>query len=145
MCLLASNSSLAPCYSLQQVAKGAVAASDSCPPSIGASTIEVGGVVPAGASDPIVVFSDGSTRALSVANNAYLEDFPKSGPTPAQISWRSTSGTVTVSANVPAGAASEQCVASPSEVEALVSAGRIPAPSGHPPSQPTQHIEHNGG
>lgn len=144
VCLLASNLSLAPCYSLEEIARGATASSDSCSPSIGASTVEIGGIVPSDASDPVVILNNGSTRPLNVVDNAYLETFSKSGPMPTEIAWKSSSGaSVMVSAGIPAGAATEQCVASPSEVEALVANGKIPAPAGHPPAQPTQRVEHN--
>lgn len=144
VCLLASNLSLAPCYTLEEIAHGATASSDSCSPSVGAGTIEIGGIVPSDATDPVVVLNNGSTRPLDVAGNAYLETFPKDGPLPAEIAWKSSSGgSTTVNVGIPAGAATEQCVASPSEVEALVAKGKIPPPAGHSPAQPTLHAEHN--
>lgn len=143
VCLLADNASVAPCYSIEEVAKGAPAASDSCSAAIGTDTVEIGGIVPSDASDPVVILSNGTTKGLEVVNGTYLQGFPKTGPMPTGITWKSPSGTVTVSASVPSGAATEPCVVSPTEVEALAASGKIPAPLGHPPAQPTMTVESN--
>ena len=145
VCLLDSTRTQSTCFSTAEVLSGDATASADCSPFLpNGNTIEIAGVVPDGASDPVTILSNGTRVPLDVEGNAYLQQFSRSGPLPSQIQWDSPSGIVTSSAHVPTDVATEKC-ATQKEVEALVNSGKIPRPLGHPPAEPTQKIEYNQG
>jgi hypothetical protein len=75
-------------------------------------------------------------------DNAFLEQFARSGPLPSHIDWNSSSGRVSVSAHIPADVRTENC-ATASELKAFEASGKIPRALGHPPAHPTGSIEYN--
>jgi hypothetical protein len=145
ICLIDSNLSENGCFAATDVLGSGATQSDVCSPTLpDGNTIEIAGIVPDGAIDPTVILSDGRRQALEVRQNAYLMQFDRKGPLPRQIEWTAATGPTTVSADVPADVASEQC-ATRSELRALEASGKIPTAPGRPPAEPAQHIEYNNG
>ncbi len=146
VCLVDGNLSEASCFSTSAVLSSGATASVDCSPTLpNGNTIEIAGVIPDGASNPVVVLADGTKRPLAVEGNAYLEQFRRSDPLPSQIEWEAATGPVAVSARVPTDVATEHCVASAGELRALEASGKIPPALGHPPAEPTQTVEYNRG
>jgi hypothetical protein len=145
VCLVDSSLSEDGCFSIAEVLGAGAAESDDCSSTFpNGNTIEIAGIVPDGAEDPTVVLTDETKRPLKVEGNAYLERFARNAPLPSRIDWNSSSGPVSVSANVPADVATEDC-ATASELKALEASGKIPRALGHPPAHPTGTTEYNRG
>jgi hypothetical protein len=124
------------CAPTSTVLSGHAAASDSCSPSLPSNQVEIAGILPDGAADPIVTLSDGSTAPLAAQGNVYLQQFNRSSPLPRSIEWGSGANRQSHSANLPPDAATLTCI-TPNDLPGLIASGKLPPPPpGHPLANP---------
>jgi hypothetical protein len=113
-CLVDSSGVIsAACATTAQIAAGEALASTTCSPTLPSGDIEIAGIVPDGAQQPLVVLSDGATEDLSVENNAFVLRQARSAPLPTTVEWTTSTGSVSTPAPLPADTAAEPCVSAP--------------------------------
>jgi hypothetical protein len=111
VCVLDSSGVVtATCATTDQITAGEALAGTTCSPSLPNGQIEVAGVVPTGAQNPIVTLSNGTTQPLSVKNNVFVIRTAQLAPLPTTIQWATANGTkVSASVPLPADTATQQC------------------------------------
>lgn len=92
VCLITASTSEGFCAPAQTVLTGQAIASDTCSPSLPRGIVEIAGILPDGASDPVVVLTDGSRRSLDVGGNTYVARFARTGPLPKTVAWGTPEG-----------------------------------------------------
>jgi hypothetical protein len=112
VCMLDTAGSENLCATTAELEHGEAQEAILCSPSVPQGQIEIGGILPDGTSDAVVVLSTGAAEPLSVEGNTYIADFPRTGPLPTAIRWISANGTQHAApTHVPASAATEACAA----------------------------------
>jgi hypothetical protein len=109
-CFVDSNLSELFCATAAQVQDGSATASTACSPTLGSNTVEIGGVLPDGATNPTVLLANGESKPLDVAGNTYLMQFARTSPLPTKIQWSSTGGLQSIDTAVPGDAATIDCL-----------------------------------
>jgi len=133
VCLADTHLSQHFCATTTQALSGDANAADICSPFLPSDQVEIAGILPDDASNVTLTMTDRTRRALPVHGNAYLARFTRSAALPMTIGWEEAGRHQQTSTSVPPDAGATRCV-SPSEVKALVAAGKIPRPTGHPPA-----------
>jgi hypothetical protein len=112
VCMLNTAGTENLCANAEEVAHGEASAAILCAPrDLPTSVIEIGGILPDGTDAAKAVLSDASSASLRVSGNTYSADFPRSGPLPTSIQWSVGGRWHSAPTQVPAGVASENCVA----------------------------------
>jgi len=146
VCLIDDTLTETGCFTTAAVLGADATESDDCSPGLpNDNTIEIAGVMPDSAVNPVVVLTDGSRRPLSVKHNTYVARFARNGPLPETIESGPAGGRTSTSAGVPSGVAHEACVVSAGELRKLEASGKIPRALGHPPAGPLGGVEYNRG
>jgi hypothetical protein len=92
VCLITASTSEGFCAPAQTVLAGQAIASDTCSPSLPRDIVEIAGILPDGASDPVVVLADGSRNSLDIGGNTYVARFARTGPLPKAVAWDTPEG-----------------------------------------------------
>lgn len=130
VCVIDSDESVHACFPASAITNDGDSSPEAilCSNTIGADNIEIAGIVPTGAKNATVILANGTSRPLRVHEDVYVEEFARDGALPERITWtKPEGGTQDVSADIPAGVATEHCVESPAELEKLVAEGKIPS------------------
>lgn len=110
VCLITASTSEGFCAPAQTVLTGQAIASDTCSPSLPRGMVEIAGILPDGASDPVVVLADGSRSSLDVGGNTYVARFARTGPLPKTVAWDTPEGgRQEIDALIPSDTATLEC------------------------------------
>lgn len=109
VCFVSSKDRAAGCSSTANALAGLAVESIICSPALPPDKLQVTGLLPDGARDVKMVFSDGREKALAVTNNVYLIVTDRKAATPRLISWVTDEGSFTTGTTVPSDAAESRC------------------------------------
>ncbi len=111
ICMMSSDNVVQGCGQFPIIDPSQLVAIESaiCDPNLPSSDIEVAAIMPPGASNVQVHYSDGSSQPVAVTNGVIAVTADRTGPLPASISWTGPQGQEQAGSSVPPDAAASPC------------------------------------